>query len=140
MGNLEAITSLLVSKLKSEYMPYKSKHAAAIIDNCGNCLSIGLNSDRLLKPFISTHAEMNALNKLKSKFIKKNQKIDILVLRLNKLHSNLSNSHPCIFCLLKMKKFPIRNVYYSDDNGNIVKCSLTKLLYFEPHYKCKKYL
>jgi len=43
---------------------------------------------------------------------------DILVFR--KSSNGISNSKPCLECIETMKKWGIRRVYYSTDNGDLV--------------------
>lgn len=94
------------------------------------------------------HAEHDAINKLKPLDRKKHlQNINILVVRITK-NNTLHNSKPCANCLEIMKILPekkgyrIRNIYYSDDNGNIVKSNLKKLeneeLHFSRFYRRRK--
>ena len=74
----------------------------------------------------SIHAEEDAMNKYivkqKRKNNKKRPKIDILVIRITN-NGNLKNSKPCLHCILKLESFAsvvnIKNVYYSNDNGEI---------------------
>ena len=74
----------------------------------------------------SIHAEEDSilkyLNKRKNKESKKRPKIDILVIRITN-NGNLKNSKPCLHCTIKLESFShlvnIRNVYYSNDAGDI---------------------
>ncbi len=86
------------------------------------------------------HAEHDAINRLKPLQRKKHlQNINILVIRLSK-NNKIQNSKPCANCIKNMKLLPekkgykIRNIYYSDDNGEIVKSSLKNLENEELHY------
>jgi cytidine deaminase len=79
------------------------------------------------------HAEHNALLKLKPlKLRKKLESINILVVRLSK-NNRLQESKPCFNCIQNMsilpqqKGYKLNNIYYSDNDGNIVKTSLNKL-------------
>jgi cytidine deaminase len=79
------------------------------------------------------HAEVNLLNSI-SKFIN-NKKIDILVVRLNK-SGRISNSKPCLHCLVHMKKYynnNIRYVYFSNQSGYICRKSIQQLLNDDIH-------
>jgi cytidine deaminase len=75
----------------------------------------------------SIHAEVAAINNLHK--TKKKIKIDIIVIRINK-SGNLCNSEPCLSCLKYMEKhlldrnYILKNIYYSDNNSNIVKTKL----------------
>ena len=86
------------------------------------------------------HAEHDAINRLKPLQRNKHlQNINILVIRLSK-NNKIQNSKPCTNCIKNMKLLPekkgykIRNIYYSDDNGEIVKSSLKNLENEELHY------
>lgn len=72
---------------------------------------------------LSTHAEINALNKLKDKKINlKRKKFDLLVVRLSKTE-RLGESRPCYHCLHKLEQsgVKIQNIYYSTRDNIIVK-------------------
>lgn len=86
------------------------------------------------------HAEHDAINKLKP--LARNKKlepINLLVVRFSK-NNKLQNSKPCANCIQTMKTLPekkgyrIKNIYYSNDNGVIVKISLNNLEKEELHY------
>ena len=86
------------------------------------------------------HAEHDAINKLKP--LKRNKKfepINILVIRFSK-NNKLQNSKPCANCIQTMKILPerkgyrIKNIYYSNDSGNIVKTNLKNLENEDLHY------
>lgn len=86
------------------------------------------------------HAEHDAINKLKPLTRKKHlQNINLLVIRLSK-NNKLQNSKPCANCINKIKILPekkgykIKNIYYSDDDGKIVKSNLKTLENDELHY------
>lgn len=106
-----------------------------------NILSYGFNfmgDINGLEPGI--HAEHDAINKLKPLKKKKHlQNINLLVIRLSK-KNKLQTSKPCVDCINKIKVLPekkgykIKNIYYSDDNENIVKSNLKTLENEELHY------
>lgn len=115
-----------------------------------NILSFGVNKYADVdgeQPTI--HAEHDAILKLPSlKKKKNNESINILVLRFSKT-SKLGMSKPCIKCIEKMQTIPhkkgykIENVYYSDNDGNIVKTTLSKLInedvqHYSRYYKKNK--
>jgi hypothetical protein len=80
---------------------------------------------------ISIHAEIDILNKLKSKFIqtKKIQKGDLLILRVLK-DGCLSIGCPCFHCIKQLEKayyIKIRNIFYSDRMGIIKHINFNKL-------------
>ena len=87
---------------------------------------MGENSNRSLysNDKIRTHAEMDALNKvknlLKCKKIKKN-KMNLMVLRINKI-GDLCDSAPCFHCTKELSNndyVKIDKLYYSKYDGTI---------------------
>lgn len=100
-----------------------------------NVLSIGINTvgnDNDNTPGI--HAEIDAIRKLQPLKIKKRlEPVNLLVVRILR-NNQLKNSKPCFNCTKKMDQFSqqkgykIKNVYYSNDLGNIIKTSPNKLL------------
>jgi hypothetical protein len=86
------------------------------------------------------HAEHDAINKLKPLEKKKNLKpVNLLVIRFSK-KNKLQNSKPCANCIQTMKKLPekkgykIRDIYYSNDNEDIIKSNFKILEKEELHY------
>ena len=67
---------------------------------------------------ISTHAEISALQKLRSEYIRGNHRIlkmDLIVVRLSKT-GMMNNAEPCYHCLKQLENATyvnIKNVYYS---------------------------
>jgi len=91
--------------------------------------------------YAGKHAEFDALKKL-PKIKEKTKKLidlNILVIRLSTTNK-LQNSKPCFNCIKMMKSFPIKkgyiikNIYYSNDEGEIIKTNLDKLESEEFHY------
>lgn len=106
-----------------------------------NILSYGINkysdSDGK-KP--SIHAEHDAISKLiPLKKKKKLESIDLLVIRVSRIY-NIQMSKPCYNCIQTMKILPekkgykINNIYYSNNDGEIVKTNLKCLENSEYHY------
>jgi len=87
----------------------------------------------------SIHAEHDAINKLKPLGRNKKEIINLLVVRFSK-NKKLQNSKPCANCIKNMKNLPqkkgykIKNIYYSNDNGVIVKITLSNLENQQLHY------
>jgi hypothetical protein len=86
------------------------------------------------------HAEHDAIRKLLPLKNKKRLKaVSILVIRLS-VKNKLQSSKPCSNCIEIMKNLPIKigykikDVYYSDNEGNIVKTNLNNLDNEEKHY------
>lgn len=93
-----------------------------------------------LKNHTGIHAEYDAINKLKP--IKRKrylQNINILVIRISK-NNKLQSSKPCANCIETMKHLPgkkgykIKHIYYSNENGDIVKSNLINLEKENLHY------
>ena len=81
---------------------------------------------------ISTHAEIDALKKIKNEFSRtgKIQDLDLLVIRISK-HGYLSNSKPCYHCIKQLELayyVKIKNVYYSETNGKIKHITFNNLV------------
>jgi cytidine deaminase len=106
-----------------------------------NILSFGVNQmgdTNGEKPGI--HAEEDAISKLiPLKRKKRLESINILVIRVSP-KNKLQPSKPCSNCLRLMnilpekKGYKIENVYYSDEEGNIIKKTLKSLENEEKHY------
>lgn len=86
------------------------------------------------------HAEHDAINRLKPLTRKKHlQNINMLVIRISKINK-LQNSKPCANCIEIMRLLPekkgyrIKNIFYSDENGNIIKSNLKNLENDNLHY------
>lgn len=121
-----------------QHVFYKGKIAS--LDRA-NILSYGFNRMGDLngnEPGV--HAEHDAINKLKPIARKKRlQNINILVIRFSK-NNKLQQSKPCANCIYVMKNLPekkgykIKNIFYSDENENIIKSSLKNLENEDLHY------
>lgn len=66
----------------------------------------------------SLHAEQSALlgadwRKLKN--------CSILVMKCSKTTKQISNAKPCIFCMSMLKHIGIKDIYYSNEHGEIIK-------------------
>lgn len=86
------------------------------------------------------HSEHDAINKLKP--LKRNkhlQSVNMLVIRLSR-NNKIQNSKPCANCIETMtilpqkKGYVIKNIYYSNEHGVIVKSSMQNLKKDELHY------
>jgi len=106
-----------------------------------NILSFGFNTTGDIygiQPGV--HAEHDAINKLKPLRRNKHlQNVNILVIRLSK-KNRLQNSKPCAKCIETIKFLPkkkgycIKNIYYSNDNEEIIKSSVKNLEMEELHH------
>lgn len=105
-----------------------------------NVLSYGVNTYADVDgKYPGIHAEQDALSKLMPlKQKKKPEIIDLLVIRLSKTNK-LQISKPCSHCIKMMgisslnKGYKIRNVYYSDSDGKIIRTTLRSLELEEHH-------
>jgi hypothetical protein len=98
-------------------------------------------NDRVLnhmRPEKSIHAEEDLIRRLP--FRRRSRKlkaIDIVVVQVKTLR--YANSRPCASCIHMMqvcaptKGYVVRRIYYSDENGEMVKTTLDQLLQ-EPMY------
>ena len=108
-GIIEALTEL-ASNSEMKY-----RHASALINRNGvACLSYNKMINNA-----SVHAECGAVSIGKS-ILKSVKGLDIIVIRINK-NGVVNNSRPCNNCIEQLTKNGIRNIYYSDKSGNIVK-------------------
>ena len=85
---------------------------------------------------ISTHAEIDTLQKIKNEFSQKKKilKGDLLVVKLSKT-GLLSNASPCYHCLKQLSEaryVNIKNIYYSDSTGKII-CQKLDVLVNSPN-------
>ena len=95
----------------------------------------------------SIHAEHDAILRLpclKNKNKKKLVKINLLVIRFLKTYT-LANSKPCYKCIQNMIEIPkkrgykIEDIYYSENNGTIIKTNINKLLNEPVHHVSSYY-
>jgi tRNA(Arg) A34 adenosine deaminase TadA len=150
--NYPFITPLLqkyILKIRNQYdtsnIDYHFRHLSMAFRHKSvfcDPITYGVNSDRIFTNTLHTHAEMDIIRKLQQYAnTKKRPVIDILIIRINK-QNQLLNSKPCSICvnyLCKVKHLIIKNIYYSNQEGNIVKISLKQLLLEQQHYT-KRYL
>jgi tRNA(Arg) A34 adenosine deaminase TadA len=60
--------------------------------------------------------DIKKIKKLQKKFIK----IELLVIKQTKATSKLGSSRPCAMCLKMMQILKIKNVFYTNSDGNII--------------------
>lgn len=131
--------------------PMLHKHAAMIFSG-GKPISIGYNHDRMYlsrKCILSCHAEVHALSQYldhnkrsyyknylndtertlsfrkkngESPRMRLNGNLKLIVIRVNN-QGSLKGSKPCSHCLESIKMFGIKKIYYSTDDGEILKYS-----------------
>jgi hypothetical protein len=100
-----------------------------------NVMSYGINMYDNTRGVGTTHAEANAINNLppRPRNRKHLKRIDILVIRTSQT-GKIGMSKPCIKCIIDMTTIPpkrgyiIKNVSYSNSDGNIVTTSLNDMV------------
>lgn len=95
------------------------KHCAIIFKN-NKIISIGVNRFRKTSPNSTTrmnscHAEYMALGRMKPEDVKG---CSMLVVRM-KCSGNIGLSKPCNECQEMLKKYNMRAIYYTTDDGTI---------------------
>lgn len=97
-------------------------------------ITIGESSNRPMHPSvpISTHAEIDALQKLKFEYIKKQKRLymNLLIVRISK-SGLFGMSAPCYHCLCRLKeaKFVnIKDVYYCGENREIIRQKFSDMI------------
>lgn len=120
-----------------------SNHAAYLVRNGKNRMNYqsksyyGENHYQVAN-FATTHAEMHAISKVSRKHsdnIKKRNKqaYNLVVIRVSKSQGILGNSQVCKNCIeniinsSKRTGIKIKKIFYSDENGNIIKTTPARL-------------
>jgi len=98
-------------------------HCALVIKK-GKPVIYGINHNRTYvnkKLIYSLHAETDALHRY-CKIIHKNTNlnVDVFVVRIDK-NNKLKNSYPCNSCIRRLFEIGVKNLYYSNEDGIIVK-------------------
>ena len=101
----------------------------AVIVGGGSVLSIGFNNssrngfvqsleayDTSEKPFINTHAEVNAILRVRNKVDLTGCKI--YVARVRRLDHLAAMAKPCDVCQIALARYGIRRAYYTIDSNN----------------------
>lgn len=137
---------LLKNKNKDIDIKQKYNMGAAIFNNKG-IMAIGEPSFDRSSAFgmnkVAMHAEEEACRKVYSRYAKYfgriitgkmkftgNKKTDLIVMKINK-SDQFTNSKCCSVCYSIMKAFSIRNIYYYNELGELVK---EKINDFKPDY------
>ena len=81
---------------------------------------------------ISRHAEIDLLKKEKKNYsiTKKIRKFNLIVIKVSKT-GNISTARPCYHCIKQLNSASfvrIKNIYYSNHDGNIVKETFDQLI------------
>lgn len=135
---VQDLCDLLLKKYTSDakYASHQSKHHMCMFFNTKmNKVAIGENI--MLRTDVTKHAEMTALDRLQ-RHCSRNQveTYDILVIRVSRTGA-YGSSRPCFHCIRTMMKHPrvrVRNVYYSTNEGMIVREKLSEMLVTTPPY------
>ena len=93
------------------------------------------------------HAEINAINNLITLDANKKRlvKIDILVIRTSNT-GKIGMSKACIKCIINLSQIPqkkgyiLKNIFYSDTNGLIIKTNLKTLIETKNFHITRYYL
>ena len=110
------VNSAIEQALKSELM---YRHGAILFSR-RSILSKGYNKfdvTQLQNNNISVHAEMSCLKSFRRDV--KYNKCHILVVRINS-SNKLVNSRPCKDCIASLRNISIKNIYYSNEAGEIL--------------------
>jgi len=102
-------------------------------NNTNYQLSFAINDEK-------NHSEVNAILKLRFRRekLKNPIKISALVIRVSST-GELGMSKPCAHCTISLFKLPrkfgyvITDIFYSDENGNIIKTNINELLEGSQH-------
>lgn len=81
--------------------------------------------DRFKKFIEALHAEQHAIMRVPNKELLNGA--SLLVIRINR-NGKLTNARPCKNCMKTINYFKISNVYYSNENGEIVMMEKSCLL------------
>ena len=104
----------------------KSNHMCAILDKNGNVLVLGYNY--YVSSGRTIHAEVDAFNRLYTKFGRMSRKI---IINLVVIRTTGGNSKPCDNCQTYIKRmkmnYNIRNIYFSNNNFDIDMIKFTNL-------------
>jgi len=95
----------------------------------------------------SVHAEINAINNLIRHSANKKHliKIDLLVIRTSNT-GKLGMSKPCLKCIIDLSNLPqkkgyiLKNIYYSNSEGSIIKTNLKSLIESKDYHITRYYL
>jgi len=130
-------------------VPYN--HVSCVLKGKINSINKYLNKEKILSYGVNQmgdtdglkegiHAEHDALSKLiPLKYKKRLEEISLLVIRLSPTNK-LQISKPCYNCIQIIKTMPlkkgykIKEIYYSNNEGNIIKTTIDNLDNEEYHY------
>ncbi len=115
---------------RSKMYPYR---LGCVVFRGKRILSWGFNQirtsnaipDRFKKFIEALHAEQHAIMRVPNKDLLNGA--SLLVIRINR-NGKLTNARPCKNCMKTINYFKISNVYYSNENGEIVMMEKSCLL------------
>lgn len=115
---------------RSKMYPYR---LGCVVFRGKRILSWGFNQirtsnaipDRFKKFIEALHAEQHAIMRVPNKELLNGA--SLLVIRINR-NGKLTNARPCKNCMKTINYFKISNVYYSNENGEIVMMEKSCLL------------
>lgn len=98
----------------------------------------------------TVHSEEDVINDLKRKFWykinKKNKKkFNLLNIRISKNGMTITNSRPCVHCVIMCNKtnnnsgIYINKVFYTEDNNTLIQTNINKLINSDDNYISKFY-
>ena len=107
---------------KSKMYPYR---LGCVVFKGKRILSYGYNQirtsnaipDKYKKYIEALHAEQHAIMKIQNKELLNGA--SLLVIRINR-HGKLTNARPCENCMKTIVHFKFSNIYFSNENGEIV--------------------
>jgi cytidine deaminase len=92
----------------------------------------------------SRHAETDAIDHLPSNNNNRIITLNLVVIRVN-IDGTLKNSKPCAHCLMHLttlthaRRYRVKYVYYSDNNGSIVRKKLSELMDDDNMYVTRRF-
>jgi cytidine deaminase len=137
---------LAQKRIQNNMMSFgNSNHIACILSQKDiTIVQVGINKYNKTTSAKMVHAETDAINNLPviSKNKKHLKKINLFVIRTT-VTGKIGMSKPCLHCihnlfnLPKKKGYVVKNIYYSDSNGDIITTNLKQLLLDENHHVTK---
>ena len=105
------------------YITHISLHMSRVLKLVSGTNEIIIDNNKKL------HAEQNVLLKSRRHIKYSRKGYDIYSLRVFK-SGRLANAKPCSMCVMRMAKsrLNIRDIYYSDENGHMIKVSFKELM------------
>jgi deoxycytidylate deaminase len=140
----DLLSDLVVKRNKINDRDYPYRHIAIILKS-NKQISTGSNGFR--ECFAGSnyleHAEVSAVKHLPTHVTKKRKiKIDLLVIRISN-SNKLVNSKPCYKCLdyiyNNLLKYSVRNIYYSNENGDLVVEKFNRLYHDDNKHVTKRF-